>query len=79
MDKIRLSHGQLERFMHQQIAERKEELRGTDDDGQRADVFSHMIRANEAEEGSKLTLQDSELVRVLSCLVKFYTQLDLHS
>ena len=61
------AHKELDNFMKAQISERKAELRGDDARGRREDVFSLLIRANEADDedmGSKhQVLSDEELVR----------------
>jgi len=63
---IRQSHSVIEKFMHEQVAERKAEVRdqianGEDEnDSGRKDVFSMLVRANEME--GKLKLRDDELV-----------------
>ena len=64
---MKAAHKELDSFMREQIQERKEELRGTDGKTGREDVFSMLIRANEADDedmGSKhQVLSDEELVR----------------
>ena len=68
---MKTAHAELERFMLATIQERKAELSGqvADSKGQRDDVFSLLVRANEADavqEGGpkQSTLSDQELVRI---------------
>ena len=59
---IRAAHDQLTQFMRMQIAERRSEIRsGSKTPGQRNDIFSMLVQANE-EEAGKLRLDDQELV-----------------
>ena len=67
---MKAAHKELDSFMREQIQERKEELRGQDGKTGREDVFSMLIRANEAdseEQASKAPkLGDQELVWIHS-------------
>lgn len=69
---MKTAHEELDTFMRAQIRERKDELSGElgDCGTQRDDVFSMLIRANEADtvqEGGRKqpTLSDQELVSVV--------------
>lgn len=60
---MREAHEQLMAFMRTQVRDRKTEIQGRD--GDRNDVFTMLVKANESE-SEKLKLDDEELVRTCS-------------